>query len=184
MRRWLDYYWNKYKPALIFTTITLGLAVIVLLGYGSGRLAGYKSSNAPNLGGNDVYNMDDLDNQQQGAFTDFDSLGLYYEVRLEGIDGENFIYSIYFESEPDQNLIDTLNMKIGEAYSAYNENIDENYGEGYVAYVGELEREGERKYTLCLDLGSARDDSMVSEILKIFNQYEGIEKIILNEGGV
>ena len=173
---WIVWYWDKYKPALICITIVLGLAVLVLLGYGRDRLSEYRSNNSPQA------KKEQAMREEMAKKPDFALEGAeeicYFPVTVEGIDGENFTYTVYFSEVPEEESLNSMNSGLAQAFSKYNSS-----GRGAAAYMGPLEMESGTVYTLYLDLGSAPDDQLVTEVLRVLGGYEGIDRVIINEGG-
>ena len=101
----------------------------------------------------------------------FDKLGLYYDVSMQGIDGENFIYSVYLENGFN-------NEKFEEIQDAINEFVSENNNDIYVDVFDEDE-----KIFVYLDLGNAKenDNTAINGVLKSLNNVSGISKVIINE---
>jgi hypothetical protein len=107
----------------------------------------------------------------------FDKLGLYYEVHMAGIDGENFSYNVYFEGNPtDENLTEAINA-ITEFLTPYNDK------DIYLGYIDVLKEED--KLFVYLDLGNTDpeySEVAIKGILQALNNVQGIKSVIVNEG--
>ena len=110
------------------------------------------------------------------SFMGFDTMGLYYEVHMESLDGESFHYNVYFEEGDLTEKYSETEKVIGEFVSRYEEN---NVDLGKIAVTRE-----EDKVLVCLELGSGDDeyaDTAIKGILKALNRVRGIEKVTVNE---
>jgi hypothetical protein len=107
----------------------------------------------------------------------FDELGLYYEVHMAGIDGENFSYNVYFEGNPtDENLREAINA-ITEFLAPYNDK------DIYLGYIDVSKKED--KLFVYHDLGNTDpeySEVAIKGILKALNNVQGIKSVIVNEG--
>ncbi len=104
-----------------------------------------------------------------------DQLDLSYEVRVEGFDGENFTYSVYFaEGSPEE--------KKAEVDNAI-QSIIEQYEDDYMGYIDVSVEDG--KVSVFHDLGNVEmeDDNLpIQEMLKAFDTVAGVKEVIINEG--
>lgn len=105
-----------------------------------------------------------------------DQLDLYFEAHMEGIDGECFNYSVYFEDGcPDAKVEET-----DRAVTEFAESFDE---EDYPGYMDVSKMDD--KANIYLDLGNTdpeESDTIIKGILKALNQVAGIKTVIINEG--
>jgi hypothetical protein len=106
----------------------------------------------------------------------FDTLGLYYEAHMVGIDGENFSYSVYFEENPTDEKLTEVNNAITEFLSPYNDK------DIYIGYI-DVSKNND-KLSVYLDLGNSDpeyEDTAIKGILKTLNNVQGIKSVIVNE---
>lgn len=147
-------YGDKFIGALV-------LLVVVAVGW-----IGYRQTH-PKPMETEVYDMEEM--------LGIDKLGLSCEVRVDGFDGESFVYSIYF----DRNVTDE-DIKAAEARLAA---LDEqNSEEEYHGYISEVSKQKDDMLFLMLDLGNAEDDRFIGEILCALDGMEGLSEIVINEG--
>lgn len=104
-----------------------------------------------------------------------DKLGLSYDVRVDGFDGESFVYSIYFDRSVTDRDIEETDMRL---LALSQQNSEEEY-HGYIspAYPG-----GDNMLYFMLDLGNADDDEFIGAILSTLDGMEGISEVVINEG--
>lgn len=110
----------------------------------------------------------------------FDKLGLYYNVHMDGCEGEDFVYSVYFETEPTEEKLEECSKAVGDFLEPFNEK------EMYVGYI-DVSKEDD-KITVFLDLGNTdlksanEQNDAIKGILTALNNVGGIKSVILNEG--
>jgi hypothetical protein len=105
----------------------------------------------------------------------FDKLGLYYDVHMEGIDGENFYYSVYFDDFTEDKLQETI-----KAIAEYTKPFEER--DIYLGYVDVTMGDG--KLDIYLDVGNTSpmyEDVAIKGILHALNTVSGIRSVIVNE---
>lgn len=112
----------------------------------------------------------DFENMDWDNIMNLKELNLYYEAHCEGIDGENFDFSIYLED-------DNADAKIPEISDILNKTPDIADNCSY----WDIDKKSDDKISVFIDLGSAENDP-VPDILKAFNNVSGIKKLIINEG--
>lgn len=118
----------------------------------------------------------------------FDKLDLYFETACEGMDGECFHYSVYFDAP----MTDEKKHETMEAVERY---FAAHYPEGDAAesglpdnYTGDrFAFEQEDHLDVELDLGNVRpdkafQDGIIQDVLNALNTVPGIRKVIVNEG--
>lgn len=107
---------------------------------------------------------------------DFGNLDLYYEAHVAGMDGECFIYSVYFENGlTDEKLEETENA-ISEFIKPYNEK------EIYLGYIDVSKADD--KLIIYLDLGNVNPNdtnTAINGIQTALNNVSGIKSVIINE---
>jgi hypothetical protein len=106
----------------------------------------------------------------------FDKLGLYYEVHMAGIDGENFSYNVYFEENPTDETLMEVNNAVTDFLSPYNDK------DIYLGYI-DVSKNND-KLSVYLDLGNSDpeyEDTAIKGILKTLNNVQGIKSVIVNE---
>jgi hypothetical protein len=106
----------------------------------------------------------------------FDKLGLYYEVHMAGIDGENFSYNVYFEENPTDETLMEVNNAITDFLSPYNDK------DIYLGYIDVSKNDD--KISVYLDLGNSApeyQDTAIKGILKTLNNVQRIKSVIVNE---
>jgi hypothetical protein len=105
----------------------------------------------------------------------FDKLGLYYNVHMAGIDGENFYYSVYFNNFTDDKLQETI-----KAINEYTKSFEER--DIYLGYIDVTKGNG--KLEIYLDLGNTApmyEDVAIKGILHALNTVSGIDYVVVNE---
>lgn len=104
-----------------------------------------------------------------------DQLDLSYEVKVEGFDGENFTYSVYFaEGSPEEKKTEVDNAI---------QSIIEKYDDDYLGYIDVSVEDG--KVFVFHDLGNVEmeDENLpIQEMLKAIDTVAGVKKVIINEG--
>ena len=120
----------------------------------------------------DEYDMDDFD---WDSALGLNKLSLNYEVHAEGIEGECFTYSVYFEGEAGEAEAE----KINDAINNYDFKLVDD---DYIGYTDVTADDG--KITIYLDLGNTvpqNEDKIIHGILLAINDIQGIKKVIVNE---
>ncbi|MBP3799134.1 MAG: hypothetical protein J6I46_15355 [Ruminococcus sp.] len=105
---------------------------------------------------------------------DFDNLGVSYDVKLDALDGENFIYSIYFSHEISDKELDEVEHCVKSLEQL-------NIAGQYYGHLSDAVRESDDKVTVMLDLWNADNDSMIKNFLKALDNVDGIERVVINE---
>lgn len=101
---------------------------------------------------------------------------LYYEVHLSQLD-EGFFYDVYFDEMLDNEKYEKITNLINNFEKNYNYN-----GDNYAGYIG-INKEDSILH-IYLDIGNVLPENQIisaQEILKILNQIEGIQKVIIND---
>lgn len=107
----------------------------------------------------------------------FSRLNLYYEARLNGIEGECFDYSVYLDGEVTEEKRREISSAIGEFFAPYDEK------EIYTGYLN-ISRKDDRIY-IYLDLGNVEpqyENVSIEGILLALNNVSGIKYVVINEG--
>lgn len=110
-------------------------------------------------------------------FIGISKLQLNYPAYCEGLDGECFDYSVYFnDGIISQERVDA----VGNAIEDFDFKL---VGDDYTGY---LDVSGsENKVLVYLDLGNTKpqnEEKIIHGILLALNSIEGIEKVVVNEG--
>lgn len=106
----------------------------------------------------------------------FDELGLNFEAHMAGIDGENFLYSVYFEEVFSDEKFEEIEKVMDEFVTSYQEKGI------YLGYMDVSKMED--KVNIYLDLGAVApedSDTAIKGILKALNKVSGIKSVIVNE---
>ncbi len=121
-----------------------------------------------------------MDNEMKFDLTKsmgFDKLGLYYNIRTDGLDGECFYYSIY----PDGDVTEEKYKEICKAVDDFRK----PYGDKDI-YMGYLDISGyDDKIFIYLDLGNVKpeyENTSIEGILLALNTVSGIKLVVVNEG--
>lgn len=107
----------------------------------------------------------------------FDKLGLYYNIRMDGLDGECFEYSVYFENGLTDEKFGEADKAIDEFLKPYNEK------EIYMGYIAVSRKDD--KINIYLDLGNVKpqyENVSIKGILQALNNVSGIKSVVVNEG--
>lgn len=100
-------------------------------------------------------------------------LDLYYPVKIRGLEGECFMYSIYFENAD-------INVMYDELQDAVTKFTDAHGEDDYQGYIS-ITNAGD-KVTIYHDLGSTDGfNGPIHGMLKTFNSIKGIKNVIINE---
>lgn len=107
----------------------------------------------------------------------FDKLGLYYNVKVDGIEGECFNYNVYFDGYVTEEKCRKIADAIHELRVPYEEKD---------IYMGYLDVSKETDIVrIYLDLGNVKpdyEDISIKGILQALNKVSGIKSVIVNEG--
>lgn len=104
-----------------------------------------------------------------------DKLNVYFKVHVDGMEGIDVIYSVYFkEPVTEENISDIANI-LADYQNEY-----ETRNSGHIHYI-DVTKEGENKLHIFVDFGSAEPDAM-KEVIELLNDIKGIESVIMNEG--
>ncbi len=106
----------------------------------------------------------------------FDRLNLYYEVRLDGIEGECFNYSVYLDDITEEKY-----KEICKAVHDFQKSYEEK--DIYMGYYS-VSREDD-KIEIYLDLGNVKpeyENTSIDGILLALNKVSGIKSVVVNEG--
>lgn len=105
-----------------------------------------------------------------------DKLTLNFPAHAEGLEGECFLYSVYFaDGKAGQREADA----VLEAIRHYDFQL---VGDDYIGYTDVTPKDG--KISIYLDLGNTEPqngDRIIHGILLALNNIQGIEKVIVNE---
>ncbi len=107
----------------------------------------------------------------------FDKLGLYYNIGIDGLDGECFDYSVYLDGDVTGEKYQEISSAISEFFSFYDEK------EIYMGYL-DISRKDDKIF-IYLDLGNVNpndEETAIKGILKALNNVSGIKSVIVNEG--
>lgn len=106
-----------------------------------------------------------------------DKLGLYYNIKADGIEGECFNYSIYLDGDVTEEKCCEIGSAISEFFAPYSEK------EIYTGYLN-ISKEDD-KVEIYLDLGNVEpqyENVSINGILQALNNVSGIKSVIVNEG--
>ena len=106
---------------------------------------------------------------------DFGNLGLKYSVQLKGLDGESFLYGVYFNDTPGDEQVE----QVKAALDAYEFQL---VGDDYAGYM-DVSLSNNR-VLLYVDLGGVapqNENSVIYGVLYALNEVEGIKKVLINE---
>lgn len=103
-------------------------------------------------------------------------LPLQYPAHARGIDGENFIYSVYFtDGTADEEKAESVR----QAINAYDFQL---VGDDYIGYLDISANDS--NVSIFLDLGNTEpqnENRIIHGILLALNSVSGIKEVILNE---
>lgn len=103
----------------------------------------------------------------------FRELGLNFEVHVADLDGECFIYNVYF----DEKITDEKTAEVSSAIDEWSVSYGEDAYLGYISVTKEAD-----KVTIFLDLGGADDcDESIYGIVKALNNVKGVQSVIIGE---
>ena len=106
-----------------------------------------------------------------------EKLNLYYEAHLVNLDGECFIFDIYFKNGVNNKKLKQIEKSIKD----FSESFDYN-GDTYPGYINVSTNEG--VVSIFLDLGNVLPQNEIISIqgvLKSINNVKEIEKVMINE---
>lgn len=106
-----------------------------------------------------------------------DRLDLYYPAHLLALDGECFLYDVYFQESPDEKKF----QEVDAAITRFSEQFSHN-GDTYAGYIDVSLEDG--RICIFLDLGNVYPDNemiVVLGILETLNGVSGIEKVLIND---
>ncbi len=106
-----------------------------------------------------------------------DKIKPYYEAHMEGIEGECFDYSIYFEDAVTDEKFEEVCKAIREFHKPYDDK------DIYLGYIDVSKQDD--KIFIYLDLGNVDpnyENTSIQGILKALNNVSGIKSVIVNEG--
>lgn len=104
-----------------------------------------------------------------------DKLNVYFKVHVDGMEGIDVIYSVYFkEPVTKENISDIVNI-LADYQNEY-----ETRNSGHIHYI-DVTKEDENKLHIFVDFGSAEPDAM-KEVIELLDDIKGIESVIMNEG--
>lgn len=150
---------RRYGHYFLGVFILLCVAAVMWIGYHPQFMASH-SNKAAEAKEDDTLNFDDMD--------------LGFEVTLAALDGESFIYSIYFDHDITTEEASEINWRI-------NRLLESCPKETYPGYISPVDITGKNKAEIMLDLGNADTEAMIKGIPESLKGLEGIEKIIINE---
>lgn len=106
-----------------------------------------------------------------------DKLGLYYSIKVDGIEGECFDYSVYLDGEVTEEKC----HEIGKAVHDFREPYKEK--DIYMGYLN-ISKEDDKIF-IYLDLGNVKpqyEQVSINGILQALNNVSGIKSVVINEG--
>lgn len=107
----------------------------------------------------------------------FDRLNLYYDVRLDGLDGECFDYSVYLDSDVTEDKYKEICNAVDDFRKPYSDKE---------IYMGYLDISAyDDKIFIYLDLGNVKpqyENVSINGILQALNNVSGIKSVVINEG--
>ncbi|MDE7365170.1 MAG: hypothetical protein K2N27_09900 [Ruminococcus sp.] len=106
-----------------------------------------------------------------------DKLGLYYEIKMDGMDGECFDYSIYLDGDVTEEKYKEICNAVHDFQEPYEKK------DIYMGYYS-VSKEDD-KILIYLDLGNVKpqyEDVSINGILQALNNVSGIKSVIINEG--
>lgn len=106
-----------------------------------------------------------------------DKLGLYYNIKADGIDGECFHYSVYLDCSVTEEKYKEICNAVHDFQEPYQEK------DIYMGYYS-VSKEDD-KIEIYLDLGNVTpkyEQVSIEGILKSLNNVSGIKSVVINEG--
>lgn len=107
----------------------------------------------------------------------FDKLGLYYSIKMDGLDGECFDYSVYLDGDVTEEKCEEIGNAVKDFRKPYNEKE---------IYMGYLDISAyDDKIFIYLDLGNVGpqyENVSINGILLALNNVSGIKSVVVNEG--
>ncbi len=107
----------------------------------------------------------------------FDKLGLYYSIKVDGLDGECFNYSIYLDGDVTEEKYREICNAVHDFCNPYEEK------DIYMGYLS-ISKEDD-KIEIYLDLGNVEpqyENVSINGILLALNNVSGIKSVVVNEG--
>lgn len=107
----------------------------------------------------------------------FDKLGLYYSIKVDGLDGECFNYSVYLDGDVTEEKYKEICNAIDNFRNPYDEK------DIYMGYYSVSKEDN--KVEVYLDLGNVEpnyEDTSINGILLALNGVSGIKSVVINEG--
>lgn len=160
-RKSLKTFWHRHGHQLAGLIV---LAGVLTIGY-----IGYRESHPK------AVSVDDI-NSEMPTYEEtlgIDKLKLSYDIKVDGFDGEMFLYSIYFENPPTDEDISAVE----ECMDKLPQDDENTYHGDVMVFADEPD-----KVTVMLDLGNADDEQYITEIPKALDGMKGIKKVVINEG--
>lgn len=106
-----------------------------------------------------------------------DKLGLYYNIKADGIEGECFDYSVYLDGDVTEEKYKEICNAVHDFQEPYEEK------DIYMGYL-DISKEDDKIF-IYLDLGNVTpqyEQASIEGILKALNNVSGIKSVIINEG--
>lgn len=107
----------------------------------------------------------------------FDKLGLYYNIKADGLDGECFNYSVYLNGDVTEEKYKEICKSIHDFQEPYDEK------DIYMGYL-DISKQAD-KIEIYLDLGNVEpnyEQVSINGILLALNKVSGIKSVVVNEG--
>jgi hypothetical protein len=149
--------------------------LLVLAGFITVGYIGYRESH-PKMPDVDDINTEMLESNLESPTYEemlgFDKLKLSYDIKVDGFDGEMFLYSIYFENSPTDEDI----RAVEDCMDILPQDDENTYHGDVMVFSDEPD-----KVTVMLDLGNADDERYITDIPKALDGIDGIEKVVVNE---
>ncbi|MDE5855009.1 MAG: hypothetical protein K2H19_08120 [Ruminococcus sp.] len=106
-----------------------------------------------------------------------DKLGLYYSIKVDGLEGECFDYSVYLDGDVTEEKYKEIIKAVDDFRKPYSDK------EIYMGYLDIYAYDD--KIFIYLDLGNVDpqyEDVSINGILLALNNVSGIKSVIINEG--
>ena len=105
----------------------------------------------------------------------FDKLGLNYSIKMDGIEGECFSYSIYFTGDATDEKLEETRKAVGQFEDSLSGEDD------YAGYIS-VAKSG-NKIEIYHDIGNVKNENeAIHGVLKSLNNVSDIKNVIVNEG--
>ncbi|MCR5022490.1 hypothetical protein [Ruminococcus sp.] len=163
--------------------------LLVLAGFITVGYIGYRESHPKEIGVDEINLETSESNSDTPAYEEMpegdptmptyeetlgiDKLKLSYDIKVDGFDGEMFLYSVYFENPPTDEDISAVE----ECMDKLPQDDENTYHGDVMVFADEPD-----KVTVMLDLGNADDEQYITEIPKALDGMKGIKKVVINEG--